>query len=403
MVVFLQKRLRIFDYQSLKLSIKEIHYISPSLLPSRSANSVHVSNQCDALAHYSQKVYCYARRSILRKKLSISNITKTYGLSSDNLFFKTYFLPFGKAQSFFITFLALFNVLLTPSAKILSRNLYASFILSIFLKRKLLFETHQVEYGFRKYLQRWVMTSSLVKTIVISKKLEEILTEEHGVDPYHTIVLPDAAPDGLLPATLSSRPEKLLHIPNIPRANWNSVCGYFGQLYEGRGIEVIEAMAAERPNTLFLVYGGEPNDVCRCREKNSYLANMFFGGHVSHPEAQQLMRCVDCLLMPYQISVSIGVKVHDTGKWMSPMKMFEYMAAGVPIISSDLPVLREILINKKNALLVSPSDSTKWCEALDRLINNPELSNSIGKQAHLDYLEKYTWGARARAIISLFD
>ena len=364
---------------------------------------MHVLKQCDALACYSQKVYCYARRSNLRKNLSISIITKTYGLSSDNLFFKTYFLPFGKAQSLFITLHALCNVLLTPSAKILSRNLYASFILSIVLNRKLLFETHQVEYGFRKYLQRWIMTSSCVKTIVISKKLEEILAEEHGVEPYQTIVLPDAAPDGLAPATLSNRPEKLLHISNIPRASWSSVCGYFGQLYEGRGIEIIKAMAAERPNTLFLVYGGEPEDVYRRRENNPDLPNMFFGGHVSHPEAQQLMRCVDFLLMPYQISVSIGVKGHDTGKWMSPMKMFEYMAAGVPIISSDLPVLREILIDEKNALLVSPSDPTKWCEALDRLINNAELSIAIGKQAHLDYLEKYTWGARARAILSLFD
>ena len=58
--------------------------------------------------------------------------------------------------------------------------------------------------------------------------------------------------------------------------------------------------------------------------------------------------------MPYQAKVSIGVKGHDTGRWMSPMKMFEYMAAGVPVISSDLAVLREILINEKNALLVSP-------------------------------------------------
>ena len=107
--------------------------------------------------------------------------------------------------------------------------------------------------------------------------------------------------------------------------------------------------------------------------------------------------------MPYQAKVSIGVKGHDTGRWMSPMKMFEYMAAGVPVISSDLAVLREILINEKNALLVSPSDPTKWCEALDLLINEAGLSKSIGTQAHMDYLQKYTWGIRARAILSLFD
>ena len=89
--------------------------------------------------------------------------------------------------------------------------------------------------------------------------------------------------------------------------------------------------------------------------------------------------------MPYQTKVSIGSKGHDTGRWMSPMKMFEYMAAGVPIISSDLPVLREILRNEENALLVSPSKHKEWCMALDRLSNDPVLAESIGKCAYSDY------------------
>ena len=52
------------------------------------------------------------------------------------------------------------------------------------------------------------MTRSWVKTIVISKKLGEILAEEHGVCPFKTIVLPDAAPDGLEPAAILNRTEK---------------------------------------------------------------------------------------------------------------------------------------------------------------------------------------------------
>ena len=55
------------------------------------------------------------------------------------------------------------------------------------------------------------------------------------------------------------------------------MCGYFGQLYEGRGIEIIEDMALNRPDILFLVYGGEPSDVSRRREKNSDLPNIFLG------------------------------------------------------------------------------------------------------------------------------
>ena len=112
---------------------------------------------------------------------------------------------------------------------------------------------------------------------------------------------------------------------------------------------------------------------------------------------------MDILLMPYQEKVSIGVKGHDTAQWMSPMKMFEYMATGLPIISSDLPSLREVLQNKKNALLVSPSDPRAWCDALDCLSLDSELACRIGKKAYQDYKDKYTWGARARKIISLLE
>ena len=160
-------------------------------------------------------------------------------------------------------------------------------------------------------------------------------------------------------------------------------------------------MARERPDVLFVVYGGEASDVSRCHERNSNLPNIFFGGHVSHPEAQQLMRCVDVLLMPYQKKVSIGVKSHDTGKWMSPMKMFEYMATGVPIISSDLPVLNEILTNRVNALLVKASDHHEWCKALKDLVDNPSLAISLADSAYKDYKNKYTWSIRAQKILDI--
>ena len=52
------------------------------------------------------------------------------------------------------------------------------------------------------------------------------------------------------------------------------------------------------------------------------------------------MLAVDILIMPYQKNVAIGAKGHDTARWMSPMKMFEYMASGNPIISSNLAALK---------------------------------------------------------------
>ena len=109
-------------------------------------------------------------------------------------------------------------------------------------------------------------------------------------------------------------------------------CGYFGQLYRGRGIEVIIDLAIRRPHIIFLVVGGNTKHVNRLNAPN----NIIFIPSLPHPEALYLMKLVDVLLMPYQKSVSIGIKGHDTARWMSPMKMFEYMSSHTPIISSDL-------------------------------------------------------------------
>ncbi len=374
-------------------------YISPSILPSRAANSVHVVMQCDALSRIGLDVKLYAKRSVPEDKKLASTIKSTYGVDLEKVQIISFFTKFNRAVNLWIAFLALWDLLKKPWPDvILSRNLYASFIIAVMLRRPLLFETHQLEHGWRKFIQRMIMSSQRVITVVISKKLEEYLTQFHGVPPSHTLVLHDAAPDGIetLPETL--RYENIVQICPQAEGKWKGICGYFGHLYAGRGIEIIETMAEALPEVLFLIFGGNEEDV-QTRKKNNQCSNILFLGHVSHPVAQQAMKSVDVLLMPYQESVSIGSSGHDTARWMSPMKMFEYMATGVPIISSDLPVLREVLEDGKNALLVPPSEGEKWIIALERLLGDKKLADSLSISAHESYKAKYTWSQRARCLI----
>jgi len=82
------------------------------------------------------------------------------------------------------------------------------------------------------------------------------------------------------------------------------------------------------------------------------------------------------------------------------MKMFEYMAAGLPIVSSDLPVLREVLENGRNALLVSPDDLDAWAKAISLLAANAGLRRRLGEAARADLIEYYTWETRARSVLA---
>ena len=177
-------------------------------------------------------------------------------------------------------------------------------------------------------------------------------------------------------------------------------CGYFGHLYEGRGIEVIISLAELLPEVLFLVFGGNEDDLKRLSSKN-LTSNISLMGHVDNSLAREIMLAVDCLLMPYQEKVSIGQKGHDTAKWMSPMKMFEYMASNNPIISSDLPALKEILQNKHNALLVKCDDVQAWKESVLMLIEDKDLALNISTKAYQQYKDLYNWDCRAKSIIKI--
>ena len=379
----------------------KIFYISPSLLPSRSANSVHVTMQCHALIKHGVDVSLFARRSIVDSDMLPAAIERQYGVNIKKLRLFTFHSYFSAATSIRIAMNCLFHLTFNswPDV-ILSRNLYASFIIAILLRRPIIFETHQLEMGFRKHLQRALILSNHVATIVISEKLIQFLKLHHDVTPTNTHILHDAAPESLHFLPFESRRKQLCNL--IPQCigDWRGVCGYFGHLYPGRGIEVIEAMAFERPDVLFLIFGGNESDIEK-KKRNCSVNNLLFLGHVSHKLALDIMRSLDILLMPYQESVSIGVSGHDTAQWMSPMKMFEYMSSGVPIVSSDLPVLREVLKSGKNSLLVSPSNVADWLQAIDKLLDDDKLCMSIGINAYQDYQKKYTWSKRAESIITI--
>lgn len=376
------------------------HYVSPSTLPSRTANSVHVVWQCDGLCRLGVEVTLYAMRIMPETRLLADTLHAAYGITPQALHLETVYSAAGRGANLHIAYHAVRQIRRSGRGDaILSRNLYAAFALAVLYRMPLLFETHQLETGPRKWMQRTVMRCSWVTTIVISDHLPTYLTHHHGVAPRRTLVLHDAAPDGIHPVPAVERRARLCVRVDQARGPWKQVCGYFGHLYPGRGVEIVETIAAACPDSVFLLYGGNETDLAARRAANR-LPNMFFMGHVPHPVARELMCLMDVLLMPYQKSVSIGIAGHDTARWMSPMKMFEYLGAGVPIISSDLPVLREILNDGHNSLLVPPADAKAWVSALDRLGADPALAARIGATAHAQYERQHTWTRRAEQIIA---
>lgn len=345
------------------------------------------------------EVFLYAKRSLNNENDLANEIFRIYGIRSSNLKFFTYFSLSKNAVSLRIALIAIKNCIFFQKDYVLARNIYGAFILAIVFRRPILFETHQLEYGFKKIIQRLLISCPVVKTILISNKLLEILCTYHNIKINNYLVLHDAAPSEIRPVEESKRRKLLCRELSEDIFCWKNVCGYFGHLYAGRGIEIIIDMAIALPECLFLVYGGNESDVLFYK-KSIKLNNLRFMGYITHVKTQQIMKLVDVLLMPYQHEVSIGIDLHDTARWMSPMKMFEYMASGVAVISSDLPVLREVLQDGFNALLVEPNDPKAWINALLSLMNNSELPRRLASQARADYIKHHTWSIRANKIIA---
>ena len=275
-------------------------------------------------------------------------------------------------------------------------------MLSKFFSQKIIYETHIVERGVRKLLQKSLLFNSKVKSIVISKALANLICNEYNSKKSDIFVLHDAAQSGrrLLSEKSKYKLQKEVYSSKIRK--YNKLIGYFGHLYPGRGIEIIEQLANVLDKYAFIVYGGNEKDI-KYRKNKCKSKNLFYMGHIAHADVYEAMSAMDILLMPYQRKVSVGIKGVDTSKWMSPLKLFEYMSSGVPIISSKIEVLEEVLKNFNNSILVPPDDVLGWSESITLLSKDKGLCKRISNEAFKLYENEYNWSSRAQKMIKLLN
>jgi glycosyltransferase involved in cell wall biosynthesis len=259
--------------------------------------------------------------------------------------------------------------------------------------RKVAFETHDDSSALNERGRRMVdhlfRSPAVAKVIVISKALAGIYASRYPAYAGKILV----AHDGADPVEL--RREWSLDAPPAPFK-----AGYIGHLYPGRGIEIIVAMAERCPWAGFYVLGGAPEDVERWRSSTRTLPNLHFTGFLPPAQVESARSSFDVLLAPYQRKVAVSGGGGDTSAWMSPLKIFEYMSSGSPMIASDLPALREILEPGRTALLCPPEDVGQWVEALTRLRDDPSLRAALADNARRTFLREFTWQARAERVLN---
>ncbi|OGZ40446.1 MAG: hypothetical protein A3B04_02370 [Candidatus Portnoybacteria bacterium RIFCSPLOWO2_02_FULL_39_11] len=174
---------------------------------------------------------------------------------------------------------------------------------------------------------------------------------------------------------------------------------YTGHLYAWKGAQVLADAAAFLDDDFLIVFvGGTEKDINNFREKNENLISagkIALAGHQLHETMPLWMKAADILVLPNKGQENIS-KLYT-----SPLKLFEYMVIGRPIVASDLPSLREIL-NAKNAILFEPDNSKSLALAIKKLIQDSSRAQLLADQARLD-AQKYSWSARAKKILEFIN
>ncbi len=99
------------------------------------------------------------------------------------------------------------------------------------------------------------------------------------------------------------------------------------------------------------------------------------------------------------------VTLHPTPAYLDslPVKMFEYMSAGLPVIASGFPLWREIVEGNDCGICVDPLDPAAIAEAIDRLIENPDLARRMGENGRRAVHERYNWANEEKKLFALYD
>jgi glycosyltransferase involved in cell wall biosynthesis len=248
-------------------------------------------------------------------------------------------------------------------------------------------EIHRVPGGSTR--RRWLLEASRGARgiVAISEGVRDDLV---GLGMASASILVEH--DGFSPARFARLP---------PRAEARRMLGlqaemplvvYTGGLLAWKGVDVLVEAARRLPSAYFVIAGGQEADVARVRAQAGGLANVRVDGFQAPERVALYLAAGDVGVVPNRSQPAISAR------YTSPLKVFESMAAGLPLVASDLPSLSAILRHDINAVLVPPDDPAALALGLGRVLGDHDLRARLAANIAAR-APQHTWDARARRIL----
>ena len=186
----------------------------------------------------------------------------------------------------------------------------------------------------------------------------------------------------------------------LSRPSATPVVMFAGHLHPWKGVDVLLQALALLPAVRGVVVGGHPaeTDLVRLQTLAGTLGiqdRVSFTGLVPRSQVAARLAQADVLVMPHT-----ATPVSE--RYASPLKLFEYIASGKPVVASDLASIREVLRDGENACLVRPGDPEALASGIAKVLGDPPFAEHIAR-AGFEKASSYTWARRAERLDELLE
>ncbi len=372
----------------------KIACVSPSRVPSRTANSIQALKACHGLAQNGHEVRLFLP-------------------GEEQILWDTLAGPYGLATEFQITWLKSrrllrryeFSFNTVSQAKEWGAEVVYTWLpqVGLFSLERGIPAILEIHDRLKGALGPWVFSRFCLhpgrkRIAVITHALLKVLESENGIHLATDEVV--ITPNGVEWERFAHQPEPeearaLLNFPQKPTA------AFSGHFYPGRGSNLLFSLAQSMPEIQFVWIGGRHEDIdhWQGRLQAEKVENVVLTGFVENSSLPLYLAAADVLMIPFERRIE-GSSGGNSADICSPMKLFEYMATGRAILTSDLPVIHEVL-NETNACFAPPEDLTAWQNTLSNLIIDPVRRDKIAQNARED-AQQYSWRERERRALENF-
>jgi glycosyltransferase involved in cell wall biosynthesis len=240
--------------------------------------------------------------------------------------------------------------------------------------------------------ERWALGQADAVLAVSAPLRDHVL--DLGIDPSKVHVIPNGVDTDLFyPAPPDAALRARLGLGEGP------VLGFVGGLRPWHGIEslpeILARVSTNHPGARLVIVGDGPlrEGLTRGLIERGLREQAVFTGALPHDEVPAVIRQFDIALAPYP--------AFDHAFYFSPLKLFEYMACGVPVVAANCGQIADVIRDGETGLLHAPGELDALVAACDRLLDNAKLRFALGQSAAAHVRGSYTWTHNARRVTEL--